>query len=123
MDCAGDFASDGKVRLPCWREREQGAMAMVVDLATAFELVSRTVVWPWATHFKFPRQILRVLCGHSEHRRRVQFEGCVAEPRETITAILLASKWSCLLLRSVLQDTLGEVTKVYPPPKIEGVCG
>ena len=33
-----------------------------------------------------------------------QFEGCVAEPLRTITAILPGSKWSCLLLRIVLQE-------------------
>ena len=71
-------------------------------------------VWTWATHFEFSRKILRVLRGYFEHQRRVQFEGCVAEPFQTITAILLGSKWSCLLLRIVLQDALSEVTKIYP---------
>ena len=52
-----------------------------------------------------------------EHQRRVQFEGCVAEPLYTLTAVLLAPKWSCLLLRIVLQDALSEVMKVYPPMK------
>ena len=28
------------------------------------------------------------------------------------------SKWSCLLLRIVLQDALSEVTKIYPPLKL-----
>ena len=54
----------------------------------------------WATHFTFPRKILRVLCGYFEHQRREQFEGCVG------------SKWSCLLLRVVLQDVLSEVTQI-----------
>ena len=40
----------------------------------------------------------------------MQFEGCAAEPLRTITAILPASKWSCLLLRILLQDALSEVT-------------
>ena len=48
---------------------------------------------------------------------RVQFEGCAAEPLQTITAILPGSKWSCLPLRIVLQDALSEVTKFYPPMK------
>ena len=87
---------------------------MVRDLAKAFEL---PVVWAWATHFSFPRRILRVLCGYFEHQRRVQFEGCAAEPLHSITAILPGSKWSCLLLRIVLQDAYSEVTKIYPPLK------
>ena len=53
-----------------------------------------------------------------EHQRRVQFEGCVAEPLQTISAILPGSKGSCLLLRIVLQDTFSEVTKIYLPLKL-----
>ena len=92
------------------KAEDQGAVALVLDLANAFERVSLPVVWAWATHFSFPRKILRVLYGHFEHQRRVQFEGCVAEPLQTITAILPGSKWSCLLLRIVLQDALSEVS-------------
>ena len=63
------------------KEEDQGAVALVLDLAKAFERVSLPVVWAWATHFSFPRKILRVLCGYFEHQRRAQFEGCAAEPR------------------------------------------
>ena len=93
------------------KAEEQGAVALVLDLAKAFERVSIPVVWAWATHFSFPRKILQVLCGYFEHQRRVQFEGGAAESPTTITAILPGSKWSCLLLRIVLQDALSEVTK------------
>ena len=86
-----------------------GALALVLDLAKAFERVSLPVVWAWATHLSFPRKLLRVLCGYFEHQRLVQFEGCLAEPLQTITAILPGSKWNCLLLRIVLQDALSEV--------------
>ena len=72
------------------------------------------MVW----HFSFSRKILRVLCGYFEHQRRVQFERCVAEPLETITAILPGWKRSCLLLRIVLQDALREVTNICPPLKL-----
>ena len=48
----------------------------------------------------------------------MQFEGCAAEPLPTITATLPGSKWSCLLLRVVLQDALSEVTKNCPPLKL-----
>ena len=61
---------------------------------------------------------MRVPCGWFEHQRCVQFEGCAAEPLTTITAILPGSKWSCLLLRIVLQDALSEVTKNYLPLKL-----
>ena len=70
------------------KEEHQGALALVLDLAKALERVSLLVVWAWATHCSSPREILRVLCGYYEHQRRVQFEGCVAEPLQTITATL-----------------------------------
>ena len=95
------------------KEEDQGALALVLDLAKAFERVSLPMVWAWATHLSFPRKILRVQIGYFEHQRRVQFEGCVAEPLQTITAILPGSKWSYLLLRIVLQDSLSEGTKNY----------
>ena len=86
------------------KAEDRGAVALVLDFAKAFERVSFLVVWAWATHFCFPRKILRVLCGFFERQTRVQFEGCVAEPLQTVTAILPGSKWSCLLPRIVLQD-------------------
>ena len=48
----------------------------------------------------------------------MQFEGCVTEPSQTITAILPGSKWSCLLSRIVLQDALSDDTKIYSPLKV-----
>ena len=93
------------------KEGEQGAVALVLDLTKAFKRVSLQVVWAWATHFSFPRKILRVLCGFFEHQRRVQSEGCAAEPLRTVTAILPGSKWSCLLLRIALQDALSQVIR------------
>ena len=98
-------------------EEDLGAVALVLDLAKAFERVSLHV-WAWATHFRFPRKILRMLDGYFEYQRRVQFEGCVAEPLQTITAILPGSKCSCLRLRSVLQDAQSELTKINPPLKL-----
>ena len=54
---------DGKAK-----EGEKVAVALVLDLAKAFERVSLPVVWAWATHFSFPRKIMRVLCGTSSTR-------------------------------------------------------
>ena len=42
----------------------------------------------------------------------------MAEPLQTITAILCGSKWSCLPLLVVLQDALSEVSKNLPPLKL-----
>ena len=95
-------------------EQDQGAVALILDVATASERVGLPVVWVSATHFNFSRTILRVLCcGYFEHQRRVQFEGCVA-----ITAILSGSKWSRLPLHIVLQGALSEVTQIFPLLKL-----
>ena len=91
-------------------EKNQGAVALVLDSAKAFEGVSFFVVRAWATHLSFPRKIVRVLCGYFERQRRVQFEGCVSEPLHSITSILSGSTWSCSFLRILLQDALSEVT-------------
>ena len=53
-------------------EIDQGAITLVFELAKAFERVSLPVVGAWATHVKFPRKVLRLLCGYFEHQRRVQ---------------------------------------------------
>ena len=50
-------------------EEDLGAVALVLDLAKAFERVSLLVMWAWATHFSFPSKILRVLCRYFEHQR------------------------------------------------------
>ena len=39
----------------CAKGEDQGALSLVLDLAEAFEWVSLSVVWAWATHFSFPR--------------------------------------------------------------------
>ena len=75
-------------------EEDLGAVALLLELAKAFERVSLALVSAWATHFSLPRKMLPVLCGYLEHQRRVQFEGCVAEPSRTITAtISVKSRW------------------------------
>ena len=96
--------------------------ALVLNLAKAFERVSLPVVWAWATHFSFPRKFLRVLCGYFEHQRRVQFEGFCGRAAHDHHGYFARVKWSCLLLRIVLQDALGEVTKIYPSLKLRVFC-
>ena len=39
-------------------EEDLDALALVLDLAKAFERVSLLVVWAWATHFSFPKKDL-----------------------------------------------------------------
>ena len=47
----GHFDGNGK-------KEDRGAVALVVDLAKAFERVSLQVVWAWATHFSLARKDL-----------------------------------------------------------------
>ena len=101
------------------KAEDQGAVALVLDPAKAFERVSLPVVWAWATHFSFPRKMLRVLCrvfraeasavrrmcggaapDHHSHLVRVQVE-------------LLAS--TCRFARRT------EVTKNYPPLELRSM--
>ena len=64
--------------------------------------------------FGSPQQMLGLSCVYFEYQRRVPFEGAVADPLQTITAILRGSKWSVLLLRMVMQEAMSEVLSVYP---------
>ena len=65
-----------------------GAVTLVVDLAKAFEKVPLSVVWAWTLHLRFPQRVLGVLCWYFQHQRSVIFEGCVADPLQTTTAML-----------------------------------
>ena len=61
----GKYCWNGKMFREA-KEEDQGAVALVLDVAKAFERVSLPVVWAWVTHFGFPTKILRVLCGYFE---------------------------------------------------------
>ena len=65
---------------------DQGAVALDLDLAKALERVRP----PCGLGVGDVLQ----LRGYFEHQRRVQFEGCAAEPLQTISATLPGSKWS-----------------------------
>ena len=89
-------------------EKYQGAVALVLGVAQAFKHVSLFVVWAWATHFNLPRKILRVLCGYLEHQRGVHFQGCVAEPLQTITPFSQGRSGAACSCVLCLQDALSE---------------
>ena len=76
------------------KKEDQGAVALVQDLAKASSVSASR--WFGAGRRVSVRKILRLLCGYFEHERPVQFEGCVAEPLQTITAILPGSKLELL---------------------------
>ena len=94
-------------------EKEQGAIALCLFWQDPF---GRSAC-QCATHFIFLRKVLRVPCGYFEHQRRAKLEGCLAEPLQTIRAILPRSR------RIVLQDALSEATQVYPPLKLAVFLG
>ena len=74
-------------------------------ICSTVDLVEHTIQCPrTAWRRTSTREILRLylwIGRLSEHQRCLQFERCVAEPLQTITAILRGSKWSCLLFRAV----------------------
>ena len=108
-----------------YRTGEEGwrAVAVVLDLTKAFERTVSHWCGPGQRTSASQGRYCGCYVGYFVHLRRVQFEGCAAEPLRSITAILSGSKWSCLLLRIVLQDALSEVTKIYPPLKLRDFCG
>ena len=61
--------------------------------------------------FHFPRKNLRVLCGYFEYKRRVQFEGCVAEPLPTITEEGNEEKSKVMASCSYLEEKFQECSK------------
>ena len=67
---------------------DQGEITLVLNLAKALlQFYQHICVYYAITYF--------------EHQRWEKFDGCVAEPLQTITVILFGSKWSCLPLRIV----------------------
>ena len=100
----------------CWRWKrvnhragqiDQGTVALILDLAKAIERVSLSVEWAGATHFDFRRKILRVLCGYFVHQRRVQCDGCVAEPLQCISASLPGLEEKLLVLAHCAAGHIG----------------
>ena len=103
------------------KEEDQGAVALVLDLAKAFGRVSLPGVWAWATHFSFPRKILRVLFAFISSTRGGYSSKDVRQSRYG------PSQPSCqgpngvaCGLRMALQDALSEVIEIYPSAEVEG---
>ena len=102
------------------KAEDQGAVALVLDPAKAFERVSLPVVWAWATHFSFPRKMMRVLCRvfrASEASAVRRMCGGAAPGRRShlvrVQVELLAS--TCRFARRT------EVTKNYPPLELRSM--
>ena len=69
------------------------------------------MVWSWATHFRFPRKILRVLCGNFESTRGVYSSKDVRVEVELLA--LSDCVAACVMLGS----------KNLPDVEVEGFCG
>ena len=92
----GYFVGDGEVQMPGRRKRSESRSIWSFDLAKTFERVSLLVVWASATHFNFPwEDTVRMLFGYLEQKRRVQFEGCVAEPLRVEMELLAVCAFCC----------------------------
>ena len=82
--------------------------------------VSVSQLWgDWATHVNVPA----MRCGYFVHQRRLQFERCVAEPLQTITAIFRGSKWSGLLLSCGVAIRVERSDEGVPASEAEGLRG
>ena len=102
-------------------ERDQGATALVLDFAKAFERVSLCGLGQGMSTFPKTKRVC--YAGTSNTSGGCSSEAVWRSRSRPSRPLSLGSKWSCLLLRIVLQDALSEVTKIFPPLKIEGVCG
>ena len=121
MRCVGDFAGDGKIQLPGGRKISRSGSPGLGKSLRAGQSSSGVGV---GDAFQF--SLGDFACAVHVFRaaaERVHFEGCVAEPLQTRTAILPGSKWSCLLLRFVSQDAQSEVTLIFPPLKLRVFVG
>ena len=47
-------------------QQSKGVVTLVNDIAKAFEKVSLSVVWHWATYFGFPQRASMALCGQGD---------------------------------------------------------
>ena len=102
--CVGDIArADHRAG-----EQDQGTITLVVGLAKAFERVSLPVVWAWATHFKFPWKVSRVLRGTPSSKG--------SRPSRPSS---FGRNGAACSFAFVLQDALTEVMKVHPPLKLK----
>ena len=89
------------------KEKDQGALASVLDLAKAFERISLPVVWAWAAGaFQFPKKDLaspvRVLGALAVSTVRRMRGGVASDHFGHLARVQV----ELLLLRIVLQDAL-----------------
>ena len=90
------------------KEEDQGASALVLDLAKAFERVSLHVVWGNA----LPKEDLASAVRYSEHQRRVQFEGCAARAAHDHHGYPARAEVELLALTDCVAGCAKEVTKI-----------
>ena len=102
---------------------DEGAATLVVDFAKAFDKVPLKVVWAWTMHFGFPKQFFGCSAGTSSTSEGYFSKGVVADPLQSITAILPGPKWSVSFSRTVMQDAMGEVLKVNLQVKFKVYVG
>ena len=72
--------------------------------------VQRKVVWCMVLHFGFPSDDTSSALLVLRTQKRAHFEGCAEDPLNTITATLPGFIWSVLLLHTVMEDPVGEIS-------------
>ena len=98
-------------------ERDQGAIALVLDLAKAFER------WAWATHFNFPGRSCVCSAVTSNTGGGCGSKVVWRSRSRPSRQFSLGPSWSFLLLCLVLQDVLSEVIQIDPASETECFCG
>ena len=93
-------------------EEDQGALALVLDVAKAVELVSLPVVWAWATHFSSQGRYCECCAGTLSTRRGCSLKD--VQPRVQVELFAVAYCVARCIERRY---------KKLPCVEVEGFCG
>ena len=100
------------------KKKIKGASALVVDLAKAFERVQSSCDLRLGDALRLLKEDLANAVRVLRAPEACTVRRMCGRPLTTITVILPALKWSCLLFRIVLQDASSEATRIYPRLKL-----
>ena len=102
---------------------DQRAVALVLDLEKGIRASQLSCSLGLGDAFQLPPgSSCGCFAGISNTRVECSLKVVRQSHCKPFTAILPGFKWSCLLLRIVLQDALSEVTKKKTSVEVEGFC-
>ena len=82
--------------------KSEGRIIVLSDLIKCFEKVRLVDARGWGVHWKMPRRVLRMVLATFSLARRVQLDGSLSAPAQTIIAIVAGSSYAVALLHAIL---------------------